>query len=253
MGWVIGLSALVGVVVLIIARRRSERTVAEDWDVLLTPKGQEVYTNIHERVTGELRTLHGTLNQAFVTNELGSVEEAIELVQLGYRVIERFSPNMMKLLSTMATFSRMVSAMVPVEPLKPADFQLKQVVSIVYLGRVLHRVLVTAGERFRLKVYILGQGFGVAMRYLVRSMDRIVHRDSEADKEWATVSAIQEDLQTLSQESLKSFRALVVSLAAEGKGDLIQRMEAEARPQTALPSASRAHLSLVPPSGRSQS
>jgi len=152
----------------------------------------------------------------------------------------------------MATFSRMVSAMVPVEPLRPADFQLKQVVSVVYLGRILHRVLVTAGERFRLKVYILGQGFGVAMRYLVRSMDKIVHRDSESDKEWATVSAIQQDLQTLSQESLKSFRALVVSLAAEGKGDLIPRMEADSRPEGGLPPASRARLTLVPPTSRPQ-
>ena len=250
MGWTIGLSALVGVVVLVIARRRSERTVAEDWDVLLTPKGQEVYGSIQERVNGELRTLHGTLNQAFVTHELGSVEEAIELVQLGYRVIERFSPNMMKLLATMATFSRMVSAMVPVQPLKPADFQLRQLVSLVYLGRVLHRVLVTAGERFRLKLYILGQGFGVAMRYLVRSMDKIVHQESDADAEWRTVSAIQEDLQTLTQESLKSFRSLVVSLAAEGRSDLIPQLEDDARPTGNLPSNRRARLALVPPTNR---
>src|SRR5262245_32119455 len=98
MGWVIGLSALVGIAVLVIARRRSERSVAEDWDVLLTPKGQEVYGSIQERVEGDLRVLNGTLNQAFVNQELGSVDEAIELVQLGYRVIERFSPNMLKLL-----------------------------------------------------------------------------------------------------------------------------------------------------------
>src|SRR4029078_8188203 len=100
---------------------------------------------------------------------------AIKLVEVGYRVIERFSPNLLKLLATMAVFSRMVSAMIPMEPLRPADFRLRQVVTLANLNRLIHAFLVTAGDRFRLRLYVIGHGIGVAMRYLVRAVDRIVN------------------------------------------------------------------------------
>ena len=40
MFWLLGLSALSGLVVLFLFGRRNERAVNRDWDLLLTPKGQ---------------------------------------------------------------------------------------------------------------------------------------------------------------------------------------------------------------------
>jgi hypothetical protein len=150
------------------------------------------------------------------------VAEARHLLQIGHQVIERFSPSMMRLLAITLAFSRMVSAMAPIEPLKPRDFKLRQLASLAYLNRVLHQFLVSTGERFRLRVYILGQGFGLAARYLVKTTERIVASPTPDEQEWEQIDRIQEDLHTLSAESLRSFRALLTSLTAERKEEVLE-------------------------------
>ena len=75
----------------------------------------------------------------------------------------------------MANFSRMVSAMAPVTPLRPRDFRLSQIASLAYLNGVLHQFLVSTSERFRLKVYILGQSFDLGTRFLLA-----VHRSGSS-------------------------------------------------------------------------
>jgi hypothetical protein len=122
----------------------------------------------------------------------------------------------------MAAFSRMVSAMAPVQPLRPRDFRLVQLASLAQLNRVLHQFLVSTAERFRLRIYILGRGFGMATRFLLRATERIVRRDRETDREWHQVEAIRADFQTLTRESLESLRALLTALGAEQREDVIE-------------------------------
>ena len=127
--WMIGLSVLSCFVVLFLLGRRDERAIRRDWELLLTPKGESLYRNIEGRVHNELALVDLTYDEAFAVRELGSVDEAKRLLDVGYRVIEKFSPNMLNLLTAMANFSRMVSAMAPVTPLRPRDFKLTQIVS----------------------------------------------------------------------------------------------------------------------------
>ena len=56
------------------------------------------------------------------------------LLDVGYRVIEKFAPDMLRLLAAMATFSRMVSAIAPVKPLRPKDFRLRQPAFRAFVG-----------------------------------------------------------------------------------------------------------------------
>jgi hypothetical protein len=151
------------------------------------------------------------------------VDEAIHLIDVGYRVIEKFAPNMLKLLAAMATFSRMVSAMAPVNPLRPRDFKLAQIVSLAYLNGLLHQFLVSTAERYRLRVYILGRSFALGARFLMESTQRIVRKEPEADREWEQIQAIRQDFQTLTTESLDSLKVLLTSLAAEKREDLLKR------------------------------
>jgi hypothetical protein len=223
--WLFVPSGLVVLVLLFFARKRSERAIVKDWGLLLTPKGNQIYGSVEERVRDELKLMTLSLDQAHVSHGEGALEDAIKLVEVGYKVIERFSPNMLKLLATMAVFSRMVSAMIPMEPLRPSDFRIRQIVSLAYLSRVLHAFLVSAGERFRLRLYVIGHGFGVAMRYFMRACDRIVRGHSEDEREWESISAVQADLQALSEESLRSFRVLLASLGPEHGPDVIQRFQ----------------------------
>jgi hypothetical protein len=67
----------------------------------------------------------------------------------------------------------MVSAMTPLRPLSPQKFRLAQLVSLAYLHQVVHQFLVSTSERFRLRLYVLGRGFGLATRFLLASTRRI--------------------------------------------------------------------------------
>ena len=219
----IGLTALC-IPFLYLLARRNERQVRRDWELLLTPKGEQLYRTIETRVSSEMQLAHMTYDEAFSVRELGSLEEAKHLLDVGYRVIEKFAPSMLRLLAAMSTFSRMVSAMAPIKPLRPQGFRLAQIASLAYLNQFLHNFLVTTAERYRLKVYILGRSFGLATRFLLSSTKRIAEGQPNAEKEWEQIQFVREDFQTLTDESLESLRVLLTSLAVEGRGDLIDRL-----------------------------
>jgi hypothetical protein len=125
----------------------------------------------------------------------------------------------------MAGFSRMVSAMAPVTPLRPGDFRLTEIASLAYLNGLVHQFLVSTAERFRLRLYILGQSFGLATRSLLRSTKRIVEDEPEADREWEQVDAVRQDYDKLTHDSLETLRVLLTSLAAERREEVLDQLE----------------------------
>jgi len=223
--WMIGASVLSCFIVLYLFGRRNERAVRRDWQLLLTPRGEDVYRTIEGRVQSEMALANLTYEEAFSFRQLGSVDEARDLLDVGYRVIERFNPSMLQLLTTMAGFSRMVSAMAPVTPLRPGDFRLTEIASLAYLNGLVHQFLVSTAERFRLRLYILGQSFGLATRSLLRSTKRIVGDEPEADREWEQVDAVRQDYDTLTHDSLETLRVLLTSLAAERREEVLDQLE----------------------------
>jgi hypothetical protein len=224
MWWMIVVSVVGCLLILYLLARRDERKVRRDWELLITPKGEKLYRSIESRVSSEMELANITYDEAFTIRGLGSVEEAKHLLDVGYKVIEQFSPSMLRLLAAMSTFSRMVSAMAPVQPLRPQGFRVAQIASLAYLNQLLHNFLVTTAERYRLRVYILGRSFGLASRFLLTSTKRIVGGEPDTEKDWEQIQFIREDFQTLTDESLESLRVLLTSLAAEGRGDLIDRI-----------------------------
>jgi len=223
--WMIGASVASCLVVLFLFGRRNERAVRQDWHLLLTPRGEKVYETIEGRFRGEMALANLTYDEAFSVRALGSVDEAKHLLDVGYKVIERFSPSVLQLLTTMTRFSRMVSAMSPVAPLRPKDFRLAEIASLAYLNGLLHQFVVSTAERYRLRVYILGQSFGLATRALMRSTKRIVHDEPEAEQEWDQIESVREDFETLTRESLDSLRVLLTSLSAERKEDVLKGLQ----------------------------
>jgi hypothetical protein len=215
MWWLIGASTAGTLLMLFLMGRRNERAVRRDWELLLTPRGEKVYRSVERRVQGELELAAFACDEALSVHELGSVGEAIRLLDAGFRAIEHFAPNMLRLLGAMNTFSRMVSAMAPVRPLNPSRFRLAQIVSLTALGRFLHEFLVSTSERFRLRIFILARSFSLAVRFFVRSTERIVSRAPQSEKEWDQIRAIREDIETLTDESLQSLRVLLTSLAVD--------------------------------------
>ena len=211
--------------VLVLIGRRNERLIRRDWELLLTPRGEKVYGAIEGKVRAEIGMADLSFEHAMVYRELGTTEEAIRLLDVGYRVIEKFAPDMLRLLAMMATFSRMVSAIAPVRPLRPKDFRLVQVSSLAYLHGMLHQFLVSASERYRLKMYILGRSFGLATRFLLKSIQNLGAGATEAAREWDQIEAIRSDFQTLTDESLDSLRVLLTAMAREDRQDLLRQIE----------------------------
>jgi hypothetical protein len=225
--WVMIAGAVVScLLVLLLIGRRNERLVRRDWEMLLTPRGEKVYGAIEGKVRAEIGMADLSFEHALVYRELGTTEEAIRLLDVGYRVIEKFSPDMLRLLAAMATFSRMVSAIAPVQPLRPKNFRLTQVSSLAYLNAMLHQFLVSASERYRLKMYILGRSFGLATRFLLKSIQTLGAgvAAEEAKREWDQIDAIRSDFQTLTDESLDSLRVLLTAMAREDRQDLLRQI-----------------------------
>lgn len=186
-----------------------------DWETLLNTNDQVLLARMSGQIDGSLAMADYAYARADQQRAVGSVDEAIGLIELGYGTIERAAPDLLRLIAGMAVFSRMVSAMVPVAPLRPRDFKVSQVSSLAALNQILHRFVVTTGERFRLRLYIIGQGVGMVVRFLAGATRRIRESRSADDRDWEDVAALRSDFRTLTDESLASFRACLASLAAQ--------------------------------------
>jgi len=197
------------------ARKAALRADLEDFNV-------DRLLELEDKMSKFIDLVTLTYDEAFSVRELGSIEEAKHLLDVGYKVIEKFSPSMLRLLAAMSTFSRMVSAMAPIKPLRPQGFRLAQVASLAYLHQLLHNFVVTTSERFRLRVYILGRMVGLATRFLLTSTKRIAEGQPNSEKDWEQIQFIREDFQTLTDESLESLKVLLTSLAAERREDLLK-------------------------------
>jgi hypothetical protein len=212
----LGLSAGGGLLFLALWARINERRW-RDWEMLLNTNDHALYAKMRSQLDGDLAMADYAYDKAEEHRTVGSVDEAIRLVELGYAMIERAAPDLRRLLAGMTVFSRMVSAMVPVAPLRPRDFQVAQLASLAALNQILHRFLVTASERFRLRVYVLGQGLGMVLRFLAGSTRRIRDTRSASDRDWNDVAALRNDFRTITDESLESFRVCLASLAVQGR------------------------------------
>jgi hypothetical protein len=200
---------------LLVVGLRNERAVLRDWSLVLTPRGQRKLLAFEERLTDELALTDVPYERAREMHELGSTDDAIRLLVVGYDAFSQLAPDMARLLAAMSIFSRMVAAMAPMPPVPAHAFESRGLAGLARVGGVGHRFLVTTAERYRLRLFILRHGFSVSMRYLFRSTGRIAAGAAHAEQEWRQVDVLRHDFRTLSTESLESFRILLTSLSAQ--------------------------------------
>jgi len=109
---------------------------------------------------------------------------------------------------------RMATAILPVPPLKPRNFQLTQMASLAGLSKFIHHLLVSTGERFLLRLYVLGLGYRIITRSLSGS-SASVKNDVGDVWAWDIFDRATADWSTLEKEHVESFRVFVLSLTAE--------------------------------------
>jgi hypothetical protein len=214
----IGVALLALPAFLYLAGRRSEEQTLRRWELVLTPRGAAELQRAQSRVSAEVALLDLTYSEAQEAARRGRHADAIRLVDAGCRLIESYSPDMTRSLAAMSVLSRMASAMAPMRPLRPERFALRELAGLAFLHQFLHNLIVSTGERFRLRLYILSRGFGVLMRTVRGSTDR-VREAGRIEEEWPNLDAAQRDLRLLGDESLASLHALLLSLPARAQGD----------------------------------
>ena len=217
----------VGWITLLLLARRNEWKLRSEWRGLLSPKGEKLFEVARNEIETHSLMLDVTMNEALAIKQLGDIDEAIRFLNVGSDIIEKFTPNLLSLLSVMAKFSRMVSAISPIEPLIPRDFHLAELVSLAHLHRIMNQVIVSAKQRFRLKIYILGKGLSIASHYLISKIKDVVLHKSQEEKEWRQIVEIEQDFNTLSNESIRSFRSLLEVLSGEDARRLSRDLRAK--------------------------
>lgn len=214
MVWVLCFSAVGTLPLFFALGRRQEEAGHRAWRYALTPRAERLYHALARRVEGDLDLAVLTYTEAFAVRESGAEEEALRLLSAGHTLVERCAPSLLRLLAGMATFSRVAEVVAPVAPLRPGTFRLLPLAALAAAGRALDHVLVSAGERFRLRVYLLGHGYGLAARRLMRESERMIHRGSWTSSDWKRMESIHRDFVTLTEELLRSLETLLTSLAA---------------------------------------
>lgn len=213
MDWVFLAGSVLGLLVLLLFEgRRRERTVVRDWELVLTPKASRELDRVSERTGIDLALVDLSWEQATTARDRGSLDEALAMLDCGCSLIETYCPTMIRMLAAMSVLSRMVAAMGPVAPLKPERFQLRQLTQLAYMNNLVRQFLVTAGERFRLRVYTLQRGFVLLSRVAARTM-KVAKLAPSAP--WEDFNAAREDTHALTHESIESFRTLLMALGAE--------------------------------------
>lgn len=222
--WQVFTAVVVLAVLYALARRHEARLVGQ-WRLLLSPRSQQVLASVQGRFEAELMLAELTWEHASKAHRRGAGDDARRILEVVRDVVERFAPSVLKLLSAMAAFSRMVSAMAPVRPLRPRAFRIGTIAGLAWLDRFLRHLLVTGAERFRLHVYVIGRSIGVASRFLLEATRRIIRSEPDAERSWKNVDDAMADLRLLTDETLESLRVLLTSLDRESAEETLAHLE----------------------------
>lgn len=215
---------MLGPIVLLILARRNESKVDEDWDRLSQLQRHDLVDSAGAAVDSQTNMADVIVGLALQAQRVGNKAEAIRLLNTGCDLIVRFTPSLLALLTTMARFSRMVSAITPAPPLVPADFRVAQMASLAYLNTILHHMLLTSVQKFRLRLFVLGKGISMVTRYLVETTRRITTGADRLQEDWQFIESITADYHTLSNQSLESFQRLVEALSDDMVRKMAQRV-----------------------------
>jgi hypothetical protein len=184
---------IIGWIAFVILLRRDEDKVQSEWVALLSPASERIFQEARADIEANTIRVEVAVNEAIEIRQLGDLDEAIRFLNLGGDIIQRFTPNLLSLLSVMMRFSRMIGAIAPVNPILPQGFHLAELTSLAHLNGMLHRVLTSAKQRFRLKLYILGKGVSITSQYLVKRIRSVVAHRSSEDSEWEQILGVEQD------------------------------------------------------------
>ena len=208
------LTPLLALVVTWILGRYNSRAIERDWEMMLTAKGRGAIEALELQVLCDGAAVESARIGALTARERADFSQATRLAGLAYRAVEEATPDRLKRLRAMGVCIRMATAILPVPTLKPRNFRLTQLSSLAGLSKFIHHLLVSTGERFLLRLYVLGLGYRIITRSLSGS-SASVKNDVGDVWAWDIFDRATADWSTLEREHIESFRVFVLSLTAE--------------------------------------
>ena len=194
MGIAVSFVALL-LIILLLQGHRNERAIAREWEMILEPWAAQRLETAHQVIESQAGMVDRVYEMASDAWRAESHDEAQARLAAGLRLVESTTTRLSRFLAGVATLSRMVDAVAPTAPLQAADFRDVKISSLAALGQIFHHLLVTTGERLRLRAWILRKSLPI----LVRSFKR-----AGEQREWKRIRAAREDLKTTSAETLRN-------------------------------------------------
>ncbi len=196
--------ALALLVLLLVIGRAGERargrSLEDTWNHILSPAGHEVLDYMVLAVR-EHRVGVEVLSRAVLGRDEVRLRRAVS-------VIEGFAPGLEEGLMAVRNMSLAVDVLVPLPPVQPFLWRAWQLRGLSGVTLAAHVVLVAAGERLRLRVWLLGRALGFCLGLLRRS--------SAGRAEWKKVEIAFHDLTAVGDEAEVTYDRVVRALDAVG-------------------------------------
>lgn len=204
----IGLAILSCLVAMFLLGRIRETAYDVDWQDLATPAGRRALNELRTRFRLEAPVIRIAIGRPvqLAAAAGGDQAEAARLLVVGYEYMAELASDRLELLRSMARYSRMVTALMPLPPLPARAFRHQGLSLLAGFSNVAHHLLVTVPERFRLRTAVLRAGFRIVLRALVSAGAR------GGPPKWQIAVDALADWHTLDLETLESFRALVTAV-----------------------------------------
>lgn len=136
----------------------------------------------------------------------GDHEEAVALHDLSTTILQTFVQDVSGRLQQWADSARALSALYPLAPLSVLRARLARLRLLAAAWHVLHWILVSSGERFRLRVAMLTRSLRTLARYW-----RSARPPRRASGEWRAPSIVAHDTQILAEAAADTYDALARS------------------------------------------
>lgn len=202
-----------GLVLLAVLGRYRESALLEDWAEVLAPEGRQRYEELRQRFEREFAASHFTYERARSACDRGDFESARRLLEAGHEFVTGLAPERERMLRDLARYTRMLGAIAALPPLRPTQFQLRELATLARAGWLVHHLLATVPERLRLRLGILRRSQAIVVKVLQGAAHQ-APADGARQLNWARIDAARADWSTLDRESLESFGSLVTTLLA---------------------------------------
>jgi hypothetical protein len=201
-----------GLVVLLLGRFDRNRALKR-WDFVLSGRAAEATTALRERLAEDTDLAGHTYEIALRRHASLSYDEAVRLLAIAADTIEEAAEDRHRRLRALSIYARMAEAIVPVPPIRPAQFKLAETRSLASIARWLHELIATFQERFRFRLAVIGVGIRLVVRSIRGSRTR-ASEQPKRDEPFRTFGDSLDDFKALDKEQVESFRLLLTSAAA---------------------------------------